>query len=92
MGSLSLTERAVSIATGVRHEVRPAALLATVTMPTQSWGATSQQRIENAPMMFGQGWERAAQAGSQYFRQAQSCHRSRRTTTGHEMGGASGLG
>ena len=47
MGGLALAERAVAIATGVGHEVGLAALLAAVTMPAQSRGAASQQRIEN---------------------------------------------
>src|SRR6516162_10681637 len=47
----SLAEWAVPVAAGVRHEMCPPALLAQVPMTAQRGSATSQQRIENAPMV-----------------------------------------
>src|SRR5207244_1493474 len=80
----SLAERAMPVAAGVRHEMCPPALLAQVAMPAQRGGATSHQRIENAPMMLGQGRWRALNARSQNSPQTWPSHRSRRPGTDHK--------
>ena len=55
-GRLPLAQRAVPVAAGMRHKMRAATLQAPVAMAAQCRGAASQQRVENAPMMPGQGW------------------------------------
>jgi len=44
----------MTITAGVRHEMALAALLAKITMATQSRRATSQERTQNLPVVRGQ--------------------------------------
>jgi hypothetical protein len=85
-GGLPLAERTMPIASGVRYKVSASTLLAAVTMTAQRRSATGQQRIDNAPMMLGQGWTRAVETDSQNRRQTQPRRRSWRAATGHANG------